>query len=68
MAKQKDQSRKNWKGSGEDAVGDIFHEISEKLKEEKKKLNSLVYTLLEDEGELYALVSEGKLVDSVDAG
>ena len=37
MAKQKDQSRKNWKGSGESAVGDIFHEISEKLKRRKSK-------------------------------
>ena len=37
MAKQKDQSRKNWKGSGESAVGDIFHVVSEKLKEDQKK-------------------------------
>ena len=68
MAKQKDQSRKNWKGSGESAVGDIFHEVSEKLKEENKEVRFSGYTLHVDEGELYALVSDSKLVDSVKAG
>ena len=45
MAKQKDQSRKNWKGSGEDAVGDIFHEISEKLKKIKRLLSQVTHYL-----------------------
>ena len=68
MAKQKDQSRKNWKGSGESAVGDIFHVVSEKLKEDQKEIKFSGYTLHADEGELYALVTEQGLVDSVDAG
>ena len=54
MEQQRTQSRKNWKGSGEEGIASAFHEVNEELKLEKQLPEFLGYDQLE--------ISEAKCV------
>ncbi|HEX2843213.1 alanine--tRNA ligase [Hyphomicrobium sp.] len=64
MAKQKDEARRAWKGSGEAATEEIWFEI----KEETGATEFLGYDTEKAEGEIRALVQGGKPVKSLKAG
>ncbi|MGE3231923.1 MAG: alanine--tRNA ligase, partial [Hyphomicrobium sp.] len=64
MAKQKDEARRAWKGSGEAATEEIWFE----LKEDTGATEFLGYDTEQAEGEIRALVRDGKPVKSLKAG
>ena len=64
MAKQKDEARRAWKGSGEAATEEIWFEI----KEETGASEFLGYDTETAEGEIRALVRDGKPVKALKAG
>jgi alanyl-tRNA synthetase len=64
MAKQKEEARRAWKGSGEAATEEIWFEI----KEEVGATEFLGYDTEVAEGEIRALVAAGKPVKSLKAG
>ena len=64
MAKQKDEARRAWKGSGEAATEEIWFEI----KDATGASEFLGYDTEVAEGEILALVSGGKPVKSLKAG
>ncbi len=64
MAKQKEEARRAWKGSGEAATEEIWFE----LKEETGATEFLGYDTERAEGEIRALVQGGKPVKSLKAG
>uniref|UniRef100_UPI0025CE30A7 alanine--tRNA ligase n=1 Tax=uncultured Hyphomicrobium sp. TaxID=194373 RepID=UPI0025CE30A7 len=64
MAKQKEEARRAWKGSGEAATEEIWFE----LKEETGASEFLGYDTENAEGEIRALVRDGKPVKSLKAG
>ncbi len=64
MAKQKDEARRAWKGSGEAATEEIWFEI----KEETGATEFLGYDTETAEGEIRALVRDGKPVKTLKAG
>jgi alanyl-tRNA synthetase len=64
MARQKEEARRAWKGSGEAATEEIWFEI----KEEVGSSEFLGYDTEQAEGEIRALVRDGKPVKSLKAG
>ena len=64
MAKQKEEARRAWKGSGEAATEEIWFEI----KEEVGATEFLGYDTETAEGEIGALVRDGKPVKTLKAG
>ncbi len=64
MEKQKDEARRAWKGSGEAATEEIWFEI----KEETGATEFLGYDTESAEGEIRALVQDGKPVKSLKTG
>jgi alanyl-tRNA synthetase len=64
MAKQKDEARRAWKGSGEAATEEIWFEI----KEEVGASEFLGYDTEKAEGEIRAVVQGGKAVKALKAG
>ncbi|WP_333793990.1 alanine--tRNA ligase [Hyphomicrobium sp.] len=64
MAKQKDEARRAWKGSGEAATEEIWFEI----KEEVGATEFLGYDTEDAEGEIRALVLDGKPVQDLKTG
>lgn len=57
MGVQKETSRKNWKGSGEQSVGKAYFEILEKLKQRKEIPEFLGYETLSVESKCVALLA-----------
>lgn len=64
MAKQKAEARKAWKGSGDQATEEVWFDI----KEESGATEFLGYETLAADGEIVALVKNGKAVKSLKAG
>src|SRR3546814_13220092 len=64
MARQRDAARKAWSGSGEAATEQLWFEI----REQHGATEFLGYGTESAEGQVVALVKDGKLVDAVEAG
>src|SRR5436190_8695089 len=64
MQKQKEEARKAWKGSGEAATETVWFEIKERV----GATDFLGYDTEAAEGEIRALLKDGKAVGSVTAG
>jgi alanyl-tRNA synthetase len=64
MAKQKEEARRAWKGSGEAATEEIWFEIKESIGASE----FLGYDTEQAEGEIRALVRDGKPVKALKAG
>ncbi len=67
MEKQRDDSRKSWKGSGDQAVDPVFSEVANALKTKNKLPEFTGYEKLEEESPVTALVArKGDALVSVD--
>ncbi len=64
MAEQKAAARAAWKGSGEQASGEIWYDIADEF----GGTEFTGYTSVVGEGQVVALVRDGKRVDSASAG
>ncbi len=64
MEAQRERSRENWKGSGEQAVDEIYKELHQK----GLKTTFTGYISLEGQGKVLAIIEEGKLVDRSSTG
>jgi len=64
MERQRQQARQHWKGSGEEAVGAIYHRLSE----EGLQSAFVGYDSLRSEGEVLALIKDGQLAGQADEG
>lgn len=64
MEAQRERSRENWKGSGEQAVDKIYKELHQK----GLKTTFTGYTSLEGQGKILAIIEEEKLVDRSSTG
>ncbi len=64
MAKQKEEARKNWAGSGDAGTEKIWFEVKENL----GGTEFLGYTTTKNDGVVKALVQNGNTVDSVNSG
>ncbi len=64
MEKQKERARANWKGSGEAAVADTYHQ----LVSQGIHTTFLGYTTLEAESEIVSILSKGQLVKEAKEG
>lgn len=64
MAKQKAEARKNWAGSGDEGVEKIWFEVLDKL----GTTEFLGYNTTKADGQITALVQNGRLTDSVSGG
>lgn len=64
MERQREQSRKHWKGSGEREISEAYRQLG------AKGIQSLFrgYETLETDSTILALVSEGQLMQQIDAG
>ena len=64
MAEQKAAARAAWKGSGEQASGEVWYDIADEF----GGTEFTGYTSVVGEGQVVALVQDGKRVDSASAG
>lgn len=64
MAKQKEEARKNWAGSGDAGTEKIWFDVKEKIGGSE----FLGYTTTKSDGIIKALVQNGQLVDTVKSG
>ena len=64
MAAQKAEARKNWAGSGDAGTEKVWFELQDKL----GSTEFLGYTTLVADGQITALVKDGKVVDEVSEG
>ena len=64
MTRQKAAARAAWKGSGDAASGEVWFDLAERL----GATEFTGYTATEGEGQIVALVRDGKEVDSAGAG
>jgi len=67
MAKQKEQSRKNWKGSGEAKTDDVFRKIAEQFKQDQANQGFLGYRERSSEDGKVSYIWQGdSLIDRLD--
>ncbi len=64
MAKQKEEARKNWTGSGDEGTEKVWFEVKENI----GGTEFLGYTTTKSDGIIKTLVQNGKIVDSVRSG
>ena len=64
MAKQKEEARKNWAGSGDEGTEKVWFEVKENI----GGTEFLGYTTTKSDGIIKALVQDGKVVESVKKG
>lgn len=64
MARQKEEARKAWKGSGDQATDEIWFDV----KEQSGFAEFLGYDTNQAQGEITALVANNKIVDQIDTG
>ncbi len=64
MAKQREEARKAWVGSGDTATENIWFDVSEKV----EPTDFLGYTSTQAEAQIVALVKDGRIVDALNAG
>ena len=64
MDEQRRKARENWKGSGEEAVAAIYHQLGE----EGIRSDFTGYDAVEGSGEIQALLVDGQRVESADVG
>lgn len=64
MEVQRERSREHWKGSGEEAVGEVFKQLHQK----GIKSKFMGYEALACDGKVLAIVEEGKVVDKTSTG
>lgn len=58
MEKQKAQSRQNWKGSGEAAVDQLFHEIAAEMREKGESISFTGYNDMHTQGRCLAIIQD----------
>lgn len=58
MEKQKAQSRQNWKGSGEAAVDQLFHEIASEMREKGEAVTFTGYNDMHATGRCLAIIQD----------
>jgi alanyl-tRNA synthetase len=63
MDKQREESRKNWKGSGETALNEIYLKISQELASQSKTPKFVGYDRTSAQGQCLAILSDFKKVD-----
>lgn len=64
METQRERSREHWKGSGEEAVGEVFKQLHQKgIKSSFKG-----YDALACDGKVLAIIEEGKVVEKTSTG
>jgi len=64
MAKQKEEARKNWAGSGDEGTEKVWFEVKENVGSSE----FLGYTTTKSDGIIKALVQDGRIVESVKSG
>lgn len=64
MEKQREEARKAWVGSGDTATENVWFEVSEKV----EPTDFLGYTSTEAEAQIVALVKDGQMVQTLNAG
>jgi len=64
MAKQKEEARKNWAGSGDEGTEKVWFEVKENI----GGTEFLGYTTTKSDGIIKTLVQDGKIVNSVKGG
>ncbi len=64
MAKQKEEARKNWAGSGDEGTEKVWFEVKENI----GSTEFLGYTTTKSDGIIKTLVKDGKIVESVKDG
>jgi len=64
MDEQRKKARENWKGSGEEAVGAIYHQLSE----QGIRSDFTGYDAVEGSGEILALLADGERVTQAGPG
>lgn len=64
MARQKEEARKNWAGSGDTAVEKVWYSVEDKV----EPTEFLGYNTTKSDGEIVALVQDNKEVDEVTSG
>jgi len=64
MDKQREESRKNWKGSGETALNEVYQKLSQELAAKSKTPKFVGYDHTSAQGQCLAILSEFKPVDS----
>lgn len=60
MEKQREESRKNWKGSGEQSLDAHWYQLVDELKKKNKLPTFVGYETLEAEGEVLSLTEDAK--------
>ncbi len=63
MTQQRLQSRKNWKGSGEQGIAQVYHDLANKLKAAKHSTEFVGYESMEAKGQCLGLIANAQLVD-----
>ena len=58
MARQKAESRKSWKGSGQESLDAIYLQLANKLRDQGKKIGFVGYDALSSEGQCWSILSE----------
>jgi alanyl-tRNA synthetase len=58
MERQKTQSRQNWKGSGEAAIDQLYHDIASELRDDGKLVQFMGYGDLQCVGRCLAIIQE----------
>jgi alanyl-tRNA synthetase len=64
MDKQREESRKNWKGSGETALNEVYQKLSQELASQSKTPKFVGYDRTSAQGQCLAILSEFKTVAS----
>ncbi len=64
MEKQRQQARQNWKGSGEEGIAAVYKQLAE----QGVQCEFTGYDKLEDFGTIVAIIKDGAMVESADAG
>ena len=64
MARQKEEARKNWAGSGDTAVEKVWYSVEDKV----NPTEFLGYNVTKSDGEIVALIQDNKEVNEVTSG
>ena len=64
MARQKEEARRHWKGSGESGVERLWYELKDSL----GRTEFLGYATTEADARIVAIVQDGATVDAIEAG
>ncbi len=69
MEQQRAQSRKNWKGSGEESIAAVYHRLADTLRDQGKSPEFVGYESESTSGKVMAIISKGgAVVDAFTGG